>query len=66
MTFNELVDLAIGVIIKRLVLKRNYGTLIFSEGLVDIMDPKEVKEIFEDIDNGHQELSRILAKKVHE
>lgn len=51
------------MILKRNVLRRDYGIAIFSEGLVDVMDEKEVKELFGSVGSGHHELGQLLAKR---
>jgi len=40
------------------------GVALLTEGLVDMMDPQELKERFEDADTGHQELARHIVVEI--
>jgi len=61
LTFKEICDLVEVCIIKRRIWNREYGTVVLSEGLIDLMAADEVKERFKDADIGHQDLGRSVA-----
>jgi len=63
--FSEIVDLLEATIYKRRNHETDYGIAILCEGLVDIMDKKEIQERFGgDIDLGHQDLGRHIVAEL--
>jgi len=63
--FNELVDLLEATIYKRRMNDNNYGIAMICEGLVDLMDKKEIQDRFGgDIDLGHQDLGRHVVNEL--
>ena len=50
-----------GVLIKRLMMNRSYGMVILNEGLIDVMDEKEVCSIFGDLYNARRDLSKVVS-----
>jgi len=62
--FSELVDIIEAGIYKRRVNENNYGIVVLCEGLVDLMDEKEVKEKWGDLDSGHQDLGRHIVAEL--
>lgn len=58
-------DTVLGLILKRHISQRDYGVIILAEGLVDLLDPKDIANLFD----GHEEEARhdfnkILLKQV--
>jgi len=62
--FSTLCDILESSIYKRRATDREYGVVVICEGVVDVMDEKEVKSLWGDVDNGHQELGRSLADEL--
>jgi 6-phosphofructokinase len=48
-------------IYKRKSRGKEYGVAVISEGLVDLMDKKEVEERWKNADEGHQDLGRHIV-----
>jgi len=63
-TFNGLVDLIESAIYKRRMHDNNYGIAVLCEGIVNLMDKKEIQERFGDVDLGHQDLGRHIATEL--
>ena len=42
------------------------GIIIFTEGLVELMDPKEIQSLFGNSEEGHLEIARMVANRVYE
>jgi len=59
--FKTVCDIVEATMIKRRSWGRDYGIVVLSEGLVDLMDPKDVKDRFGDADIGHQDLGRHVS-----
>lgn len=64
--FSEICDLVEGAIYKRKAKDKDYGVVVLTEGLVDIMDPAEMKERFGDADTGHQEIGRHVVRELRD
>jgi hypothetical protein len=56
LSFSELADKLEAAILKRKVQKREYGLAILSSGLLDLLDPAEVKERFGSLQKGRYAL----------
>jgi len=63
--FGELCDLIEAAMTKRRAMNREYGVCVVTEGLVDLMDEKEVTELFGNLDGGHQELGRHIVVELN-
>jgi len=61
LTFKKICDIVEATMIKRRSWGRDYGTVVLSEGLVDLMDAKDAKDRFGDVDIGHQDLGRHVS-----
>jgi 6-phosphofructokinase 1 len=63
--FNELVDMVEATIYKRRMHDNNYGVAVLCEGLVDLMDKKEIQDRFGgDVDAAHQDLGRHISNEL--
>jgi len=63
--FSELVDLIEATIYKRRMHDNNYGIAMLCEGLVDLMDKKEIQDRWGgDIDLAHQDLGRHIVNEL--
>jgi 6-phosphofructokinase 1 len=58
LTFEKLVDVMQACIIKRRAMSKEYGTICVCEGVVDLMDQKEIKDRWGNLEEGHYELGR--------
>jgi len=60
-TFAMVCDMLESCIYKRKARGKEYGIAVVSEGLVDLMDKKEIEERWKDADQGHQDLGRHIV-----
>lgn len=61
LVFSELCDMLQAAIHKRAANGREYGVVVLCEGLVDLMDEKEMHDMFGDADTGHQDFGRTVS-----
>jgi 6-phosphofructokinase 1 len=63
-TFGGIVDLIEASIYKRRMDDNNWGIVMLCEGLVDLMEKKEIEDRFGSRDDGHQDLGRHVCKEL--
>jgi 6-phosphofructokinase 1 len=64
LSFSELVDSIEAIVYKRMALDKDYGTVVIGEGVVNVMDPKELLTKFGSLSEAREELGQSIAKEL--